>query len=433
MRYSCRPSKSNFFRVSLMALGVVFAAGLCQSATAATLCVNPGMTGCYSKIGTAVTAAKPGDTILVAPGTYDEDVTITRPVTLIGEDSATTIINAMHLPNGIYIDGKDNPGLKDVVVSGFTVENADYEGILITNATSINVQSNIVVNNTKNLDLSTTPVSCKDIPGFETAEGFDCGEGIHLIGVNHSTVAGNTVKNNAGGILLSDETGPTYDNLIAANTIEHNPYDCGVTLASHPPAVQGARGPFGIYDNTIANNLSMDNGKELPGAGAGVGIFTFLQGGRVSGNVVTGNQLIGNGLPGVAIHAHGPYEDLNGNAITANLISGNGADTEDAATPGPTGINVYGYSKIKRTVILDNVIKDEAADIVVNTDALVKANLNDLLGGETGAYGVYNGGSGRVNATRNWWGCTGGPTSSGCSTVSGSGIVFARWLGSAVQ
>lgn len=430
--YSYRTNRSRLFRVFLMVLGVVFAAGLCQTATAATLCVNPGMTGCYSKISSAVTAARPGDTILVAPGTYNEDVMVTKPVSLIGEDAATTIINANGLANGVYIDGMDNHGLKNVVVTGFTVENAEFEGILVANATSVSVQSNVVVNNNKNLVRSPS-LSCTDIPKFETAEGEDCGEGIHLMGVNHSTIAGNTVKDNAGGILLSDETGATFDNLISANTVENNPYDCGITLASHPPAQStGAMSPFGIYDNTIADNVSMHNGYEQPGAGAGVGIFTFLPGGTVSGNVVTGNQLINNGLPGVAMHAHGPHEDLNDNVITANLISGNGADTEDAATPGPTGINVYGYSKIKGTVILHNVIKDETADIVVNTDALVKANLNDLLGGETNAYGVYDGGSGHVDATRNWWGCTGGPMTSGCSTVSGA-VVFAGWLGAMVQ
>jgi parallel beta-helix repeat protein len=48
---------------------------------------------------------------------------------------------------------------------------------------------------------STPPsTSCPKIPEFETNEGFDCGEGIHLSGVDHSTIAGNTVDKNAGGV-----------------------------------------------------------------------------------------------------------------------------------------------------------------------------------------------------------------------------------------
>jgi hypothetical protein len=41
-------------------------------------------------------------------------------------------------------------------------------------------------------------------------------------------------ENNAGGILLSDDTGATHDNLIIGNIAQNNPFDCGITLASHP-------------------------------------------------------------------------------------------------------------------------------------------------------------------------------------------------------
>src|SRR5437868_11121143 len=53
-------------------------------------------------------------------------------------------------------------------------------------------------------------------PYFQAGEGFDCGEAIHLSGVNHSIVANNVVDDNAGGILISDDIGPNHDNLISA-------------------------------------------------------------------------------------------------------------------------------------------------------------------------------------------------------------------------
>jgi len=112
-------------------------------------------------------------------------------------------------------------------VQGLTSANANFEGILVANASFVNVFSNAVVNN-KSLNPSTA--TCPGIPDFETAEGFDCGEGIHLMGVDHSTVANNIVTNNAGGILLSDEIGPTFNNLITGNQGGNNPYDCGITL-----------------------------------------------------------------------------------------------------------------------------------------------------------------------------------------------------------
>jgi hypothetical protein len=75
-----------------------------------------------------------------------------------------------------------------------------------------------------------------------------------------------------------------------------------------------------------------------------------------------------------------------------------GADTEDAATPGPTGINVFGVSPITGIVISQNEIKDEADDVVANTPAPLEVPLNNLLGKQTG---VTNIGAGTINATEN--------------------------------
>ena len=79
------------------------------------------------------------------------------------------------------------------------------------------------------------------------------------------------------------------------------------------------------------------------------------------------NRLMNNGLPGVAFHAYstgGAGEILNGNVIIGNQIAGNGADTEDAATPGTAGINIFGAYPIIGTVIARNVIDNQAYDVV---------------------------------------------------------------------
>jgi nitrous oxidase accessory protein NosD len=407
--------------VSITTILAAWAVVLAQPAWAATWCVNPGGTsGCLKTISAAVSAASPNDTINVAPGTYKEDVVISKPLSLIGADRHTTAIDATGLANGIYVDGIDNSGLSHVVVTGFTVENANFEGILVTNASFVTIWDNDVTNNDKGLNVSAA--MCPGQPKFETSESDDCGEGIHFIGVDHSTLSNNISENNSGGILLTDETAATQDNLVGGNVVRNNPFDCGITLASHPPFI--APVPLGVVHNTIANNVSFHNGYQVPGAGAGVGIFTFLPGGTVSGNLVIHNQLLENGLPGVAFHAHTPGEDLNDNIIVGNYISGNGADTADAATPGPTGINVFGVSPITGTVISENSIDHEDDEIVINTPTDVDIHLNNFLDNSVGIDGV----TGTSNATENWWGCPGGPGTAGCATVAGAGVSFSPWL-----
>ena len=233
--------------------------GVCSFATAATLCVNPGgKFGCKSTISAAVAAAGPGDTIVVTPGTYKEQVTITQSVSLVALGFTKPVIDATGLPNGIFINGMSaapNAGVANVVVSGFKVRNANFEGILVANASNVTLLNNHVLDNNKALDIAAP--ACPGIPAFETNEGEDCGEGIHLMGVDHSSMVRNDVEHNSGGVLISDETGPTHDNIISGNTVHENPFDCGITMASHGPAtsvIPTAKLSFGIMHNTIAHN-----------------------------------------------------------------------------------------------------------------------------------------------------------------------------------
>jgi parallel beta-helix repeat protein len=397
---------------------VLLCAVSASSASANTLCVNPaGYLGCYKTISAAVAAASPNDLVRVAPGVYKEDVVIGEPLTVVALIPQTAIVDATGLSNGFYIDGFDHHGLSGVTVSGFVVKNATNEGILITNASMVTVSGNYLTGNNAGLDSG-----CADIQPFEVDEAFDCGEGIHLSAVDHSTIADNRVEGNAGGILISDDTGPTFNNVVEGNSVIGNPFDCGITLASHPSSAYTA----GITHNTISGNISDHNGYQEPGAGAGVGIFSAGPGGEVSGNVIIGNTLTRNGLPGVAFHSHDPFDNLNDNVIVGNHISGNGADTADAATPGTTGINVFGASPITGTIITENVIFGQDDDIVVKTTGHVEAHYNQLLGGGTGVANVNANGSGfgTVNASLNWWGCPGGPGTSRCSSVTGPNIVF---------
>jgi hypothetical protein len=420
-----------FLRLALQAMVFPAAAfvALSTSARAATLCVNAGGSGgCYPKIAAAVSAASAGDTVTVAAGTYHEDVVIGKSISLLGAGKASAVIDATGLANGIFVDGIDNAGLSAVVISGFTVERANFQGILVASATDVTIRDNNVTQNDKALKVTGSGAACQGIPAFEeTGEGLDCGEGVHLLAVDHSIVADNTIVDNAGGILLSDDIGPTHENLISGNLVKRNSLDCGITLASHAPS-SGAPASFGVFHNIISGNESDENGL-ANGDGAGVGIFAGKPGNKASANMIINNRLIGNGLPGVTMHNHATLAsspaDLNDNIIVGNYIAKNHADTADAATSGPTGINVFGVGAITGTVVSRNTIVDESVDIVTNTPGEVVIHLNDLLGQ---AVGVDNIGPGSVDATENWWGCAAGPGSGECSRVQGARVTFAPSL-----
>jgi parallel beta-helix repeat protein len=96
--------------------------------------------GNFSTIQAAVDAANASDTILVANGTYREQVTIDKPLALFGEDRSNTIIDA----NG------DNYAVKikssNVTLSGFTVQNTTKDPVIAFGGIWLDGLSNAVSN-----------------------------------------------------------------------------------------------------------------------------------------------------------------------------------------------------------------------------------------------------------------------------------------------
>jgi hypothetical protein len=140
---------------------------------------------------------------------------------------------------------------------------------------------------------------------------------------------------NAGGILLTDEFGPTHHNLIEGNVVVGNLLDCGITLAGHSSqaVVHGVRAPqkAGVYANVAAHNVVVDNG--TVGQGAGILLATGVPGGAVYGNDVRDNVVQGNGLAGITVHSHVSGEDLNDNVIAGNVIGQNNLDGDHDFAP----------------------------------------------------------------------------------------------------
>ena len=318
----------------------------------------------FQTIQSAVDAAPAGGTVVVCPGTYHEQVVISKALSLKGEH-ASIDQDGVNPGFKVTLPGLGSQTIFAAVVmvssninfSGFTVRDAQGEGILAAGLngpeSGIVISGNSVVNN--DLGGGVPPKSTYFQCAAQGQVPGDCGEGVHFAGgVAYSTIRDNYIANNSGGVLLSDDVGPTHDNVVEHNVVTNNVADCGITVPGHNANALTAAGVpqpsvAGVYRNQILDNVVTGNG--TTGEGAGV-LFANAGPGTASyDNLVKGNYIAGNGLSGVTMHAHtlkaGQHEDLNGNVIISNNIGKNNlaGDTLDGP-PGPadhatTGVLVF--------------------------------------------------------------------------------------------
>ena len=203
----------------------------------------------FTKIQDAVNAASAGDTIIVYPGTYTENVDVTKAVTIQSEHgAATTIVEPSDPFDHVFHVTADW-----VNIRGLTVRNANGliwlpSGICLSNVRHCTVSGNNLVNNLA---------------------------GIHLENSSANTLSGNILSLNwYWGVALSNSDG----NTISGNVFSNNTY-FGIGLGGTQNVVTG--NDFtndGLFvegrQNTVQDNTV--NGKRL----------VYLEG--VSGTTVTG-------------------------------------------------------------------------------------------------------------------------------------------------
>lgn len=102
--------------------------------------------GQYATIQVAIGEAEDGDTVVVAPGTYTESLTINKSITLRGAETARTLLRAAD-NNPVLRIGSGGTGPDDVTVRGFTfIHNANTSsttGISVTNSLNIDIINNV--------------------------------------------------------------------------------------------------------------------------------------------------------------------------------------------------------------------------------------------------------------------------------------------------
>lgn len=115
--------KPRIFLVVIFAV-IIFATALPTTVAGTTITVPDD----YSTIQEAINAAIPGDIIYVQSGTYYENVTISKSLTVIGEDPETTIIDGGGTGQVITANGSWTVPGPSFTLEGFTITNGLASG-----------------------------------------------------------------------------------------------------------------------------------------------------------------------------------------------------------------------------------------------------------------------------------------------------------------
>ena len=263
--------KKGFVSLFGITLILVSIATLTTPVNAAQLTV--GTSGHYRTITDAVNAAHAGDTIRVGPGTYAENVVITKPLTIIGSNgpTATTTVTAADPGRdvfqlqgaGIHVGGLTATGATGA--AGVHVNHAT--GCTVTGISAFNNKWAVYLDGANNCEVSNSNLA-------------NNGYGVYGDSASHNTISGNLAEGERGappilgdGVYLFRGGGNTVDrNNLSANHV------FGISLYYSP-------------GNTITHNSILRN--ENIGIRLGYSNNNVLTFNTYSGNVNSGIVPVG--------------------------------------------------------------------------------------------------------------------------------------------
>jgi Right handed beta helix region len=293
-----RKPYSGVFTLAIAALGVLLSSSTLWSQSVINVPAD------QPTIQAAIQAASNGDTVLVAPGTYPENIDFLGKLITVTSSggAAMTIVDGGAAGPVVIFDS--NEGASSVL-NGFTLQNgmASFSfpgwgsggGILIYYA-SPTITNNVIADNHAvcgigvEIQGGSAVIRGNTITGNTQAggDGGCGGGGIEVTGDSSHPAAtpqiiGNTITNNSlagggfgGGIGVSYFSSPIIqNNYIAGNSVYNS--GGGINLQSYDAAV--------VVQNIIVNNSA-------GGGGSGGGMN--VEGPSSSADVVTSNTIVGN-------------------------------------------------------------------------------------------------------------------------------------------
>jgi autotransporter-associated beta strand protein len=337
----------------------------------------------FNTIQAGISAVGSGGTVNVAPGTYNEDLNIAKPLNLISS------------------------GGRNVTTINLQTSGSIYSDTILINASSVSVEGFTVTgfNATSGIDSDLASINFLLQPGVTSIEIAD-----NNIQVGNISASSNN-DDGKGVLTTTDEALPNADNI----NLNNNIFTVLPTIAE---SVIGSRAfyinpvvvNFTFASNTITGNLYHST--------------TEADNSLIEDNIVIGTGTA-DGSGGFGIYASDP--PVNGNAIIKDNVITN---TQDA-------LLLFDSSNV---VVENNVLDDNGTgvlleDVAGGIDSSGDQILFNSLSNELSA-GVDNEAAiGTPNVVSNWWGNVSGPTSVSSNPYgTGSAIVgsatIAPWLAS---
>ncbi|MEK7680416.1 MAG: NosD domain-containing protein [Deltaproteobacteria bacterium] len=210
----------------------------------------------FKTIQEAVNSAKPNDVITVKAGTYSENITINKPLTLIsieGADSVHIVAAKEDEPVVIITDAAN------VAISGFTLTGSTAAGIVLKNAAEASITGNKSFHNKNGILI----YSSKGNSLIGNTASFNDEYGIYLENSSFNKIEGNSANsNNDKGVFLSSSS----SNTITGNSINLNTWNGLMLVSSHNNIIKDnktLRNTFGI-SLTDSNANALENNSTWP-------------------------------------------------------------------------------------------------------------------------------------------------------------------------
>ena len=256
----------------------------------------------YPTIQAGIVASSDGDTVLVSPGTYIENIDFRgKAITVKSEQGADfTIIDGNQAGSVVtFVSGE---GVNSIL-EGFTVTNGlggggfwDYTGGGITckNSSDPTITNNTITMNSAEtagggiacLDYSDPTITNNTITGNTASQGGGI-YGLHsFLTIRNNTITGNTASSYGGGIYGYYVGAIVTNNVISGNTAGNKGGGMAVLEATHT-----SYPIWEIWNNTIADNSAVNGG-------GGISIqCSFPDGHNITNNTITGNSAeLGGGI-----------------------------------------------------------------------------------------------------------------------------------------